>query len=256
MPLQTGPVSVEGYVSVITLNQPVTHPIADHQQQQLLLQNQNSVTNLDQTVLLSQPVHSFTQIPGPEEQTLLILPADQPNDMLLKDNQLLLLDVPGQGILQAGSVVQIQQSNQQLSLIHAPTLSLVQPSVELVQFPANAMFLTDQSSDQPVILCLQNATQPITLPQQHSFSSNGQTFVAVNDVVHQSSAVDTALNQVALAKSWHNDADLVNRALTALNRQPVAVTAANHISFDQLHLNCSPGHQIPCDKNEHSLTLT
>lgn len=244
MPLQNGPVSVEGYVSVITLNTT---------QQPLLLQNQNSVTHLDQTVLLSQPLHSFTQVPGPDEQTLLILPAsDQSNDMLLKDNQLLLLDVPGQGILQAGSVVQIQQPNQQLSLIHAPTLSLVQPSVELVQFPANAMFLTDQSADQPVILCLQNAAQPITLPQQHSL--NGQTFV-VSDMIHQPSAVGTELNQVALAKSWHNDADLVNRALTALNRQPVAATA-NHIPFDQLHLNCSPGHRIPCEKDGRVLTET
>lgn len=240
---QNGPVSAEGYVSLITLNNSPQPPPAPFDQP--LLQPSDS----DQAVLLSQPLHSFTHIGG-DEQTLLILPSQSPNDMVLKNSQpqLLLLDVPGSGqsYLQGASVVQIQQPNQQLSLIHAPTLNLVQPSVELVHFPGNTIFLTE-SGDQPLILCLQNAAQPLSLQQ----SFDGQTFV-VDEVIQTAAAADVTLNQVAMAKSWHNDADLVNRAMLALNRQPPAV--ASHIPFDQLQLNCSPGHRLPCDKDARLLT--
>ena len=229
---------------MITLNTPQSQPPPASHSQPLL-----RPCHSDQTVLLSQPLHSFTQIAGPDEQTLLILPSQSANDMVLKNSepQLLLLDVPGSGqsFLQAASVVQIQQSNPQLSLIHTPTLSLVQPSVELVHFAGNTIFLTE-SAEQPLILCLQNAAQPLSLQQ----SFDGQTFV-VDEVIQ---TADTALNQVALAKSWHNDADLVNRAMLALNRQSPAIVT--NIPFDQMHLNCSPGHRFPCDKNGRLLTET
>lgn len=228
-----GAVPAEGYVSVITLNPPAP---ADP----LLAVTSHMDHN---PVLLSHhPLQTFTQVAVPDDQTLLILSSQaQVQNGLLKNNepQLLLLDVPtaGQAVLQTASLVQIAP-NQQLSLIQTPTLSLMQPSVELLQFPNNTIYLTE--AEQPLILCLQNAgQQQLTLQTQQPLDA--QTIV-IDDLIQSS---DSAMNQVAMAKSWHNDADLVNRAMLALNRQsPHALTHDLPLS------SCSTSHRLSSGKDE------
>lgn len=235
---QVGTVPAEGYVSVITLNPPQV-PV---ERSESSLTAITDTSRTDHNPLLLHPLQTYSHVTGLDDQTLLILSSQsQVQNGMLKNNepQLLLLDVPaaGQPMLQTASVVQIAP-NQQLSLIQTPTLSLMQPSVELLQFPNNTIFLTE--SEQPLILCLQNTGQQLTLQTQQSL--DGQSFV-VDDLLQ---TTDSAMNQVALAKSWHYDADLVNRAMLALNREP-SPAAATHLP--PLHLPLTS-----CSSSSHRMS--
>ena len=200
--------------------------------------SEHATATATSTLLLSQPLAQVS-----DEQTLILLPS-APETQVLKNGtpQLLLLDAAGQNLLHTASLVQLP-ANQQLSLLPTPSISLVhQPSVELLHLTSNTIFLAE--AEQPVLLCLQNPSLQ-SLPHQ-AFHATQPAFV-VEEGIQESAA-----SQAALAKSWHNDADLVNRAMLALNRQPTGAGA-----MDQLPpLTCSPSSQtLPSDARVASAAI-
>lgn len=206
-----------------------------------------------------------TSVVGPELKNRLLLLTDLPGTSTI-------LQVPSVGSTCA-AVIQVQpalQVPQQMSLIEVPppTLNLVQFSSSLaapsvfndasteastaassVELVPTTVYIAN--SDQQLILCLppdmtlqassnfiveQDSLLSVDSPVPHSLTEN-VSLAKNSNSLHPISSSD--FNQVAMAKLWHSDSDLVNRALTALGRHNSSNDSSTVLPLQHLHLNCT-----------------
>lgn len=262
---QQQPQHIQGSIVESTPLQSHHLPRQQMQPQSLVNVATGNLVDSSHTAIAVAPQGTATLVENELKNQLLVL-TDLPGTSTI-------LQVPSAGS-SAAAVIQVQpalQVSQQINLIEvpSPTINLVQipnaaapavaatgtpigasaiaSSVELVQVP-NTVYLTN--TDQPLILCLPHemTLQPSTsyivedsllevnTPQSHPQAISVATTASVNTV-----ASDVNMNQIAMAKSWHSDSDLVNRAMTALGRHNLSNDSPSVLPIQHLHLNCTSG---------------
>jgi hypothetical protein len=195
-------------------------------------------------------------------------------DLQPHSQQMLLLDVVpavGQMHMNQGSINVVQGLSQAINVIQVPSLNQSQsnghmnpssfnlqladalvmqnnPHVEIIELTDNGSFVLDQNQvPQTTLLCL-SSQDPSATGNTFILSngSNEVAFLGLTDPPQVLSGLEAVISndgslspsqQSTLAKSWHYDADLVNRAMNALNRTSTTDTqSGNSLNFQDLCL--------------------